>query len=59
MLKLGVIGISNKTDERRVPIHPDHIVRLPEQIRRQLVIEEGYGEVFGMVRPEETMKEND
>ena len=52
MLKLGVIGTSNKTDERRVPIHPDHFVRLPEPIRRQLIVEEGYGERFGMTDAE-------
>jgi alanine dehydrogenase len=45
---MGVIGTSNKEDERRVPIHPEHLTRLPEDIRRQLVFEEGYGAPFGI-----------
>ncbi len=44
----GVIGTSRKEDERRIPIHPEHLSRLPEQIRRQLVFEEGYGVPFGI-----------
>jgi len=48
MLKFGVIGTSRKEDERRVPIHPDHLMRLPEQIRRQLIFEEGYGIPFDL-----------
>ena len=48
LLKMGVIGTSKKEDERRVPIHPDHIMRLPENIRRQLVFEEGYGARFNI-----------
>ena len=47
-LKLGVIGTSGKEDERRVPIHPEHLPRLPESIRRQLHFEVGYGERFGV-----------
>lgn len=46
--KLGVIGTSKKMDEKRVPIHPDHLSRLPESIRKQLVFEEGYGLPFGV-----------
>ncbi|MFC1536258.1 N(5)-(carboxyethyl)ornithine synthase [Pseudomonadota bacterium] len=47
-LSLGVIGTSKKTDERRLPIHPEHISRIPEQLRRQLIFEEGYGAPFGI-----------
>ena len=47
MFKIGVVGTSKKENERRVPIHPDHLQRLPEQLRRQLVFERGYGEPFG------------
>ncbi|MDP8205266.1 MAG: N(5)-(carboxyethyl)ornithine synthase [Candidatus Electryonea clarkiae] len=47
-LKFGVIGTSRKKDERRVPIHPEHLPRLPEQVRRQLIFEEGYGVPFGI-----------
>ena len=45
-LTLGVIGTSKKPDERRVPIHPKHLSRVPEAIRRQLIFEEGYGAPF-------------
>lgn len=47
-LTLGVIGTSKKEDERRVPIHPAHLPRVPEDIRRQLIFEEGYGAPFGI-----------
>jgi len=47
-LTLGVIGTSRKVDEKRVPIHPDHLSRLPEDIRKQLIFEKGYGEPFGL-----------
>lgn len=51
-LKFGVIGTSRKEDERRIPIHPEHLMRLPEQIRRQLIFEEGYGTPFGITDSE-------
>ncbi|MDH5592266.1 MAG: NAD(P) transhydrogenase subunit alpha, partial [Gammaproteobacteria bacterium] len=47
-LTLGVIGTSKKEDERRLPIHPAHLARIPEQYRRQLVFEEGYGAPFNI-----------
>lgn len=47
-LTFGVIGTSKKVDEQRVPIHPEHLARLPEPIRRHLIFEEGYGAPFGM-----------
>ena len=31
-----------------MPIHPDHLPRLPEQARRCLIFEQGYGEPFGV-----------
>ena len=45
---VGVIGSSKKVDERRFPIHPGHLARIPEAIRRQLIFEEGYGVPFGI-----------
>lgn len=45
-LTMGVIGTSKKEDERRVPIHPEHLIRLPENIRRRLFFEKGYGTPF-------------
>ena len=44
----GVIGTSKKEAELRIPIHPEHLPRLPEHIRRQLIFEEGYGAPFGI-----------
>ncbi|MBT3233233.1 MAG: NAD(P) transhydrogenase subunit alpha [Calditrichaeota bacterium] len=44
----GVIGTSKKKDERRIPIHPEHLLRLPEKVRRQLIFEEGYGIPLGI-----------
>ncbi len=52
MLKFGVIGTSRKEDERRIPIHPEHLIRLPEEIRRQLIFEEGYGAPFDITDSE-------
>ena len=48
LLKMGVIGTSKKEDERRVPIHPEHLERIPENIRRQLIFEKGYGARFNI-----------
>lgn len=45
---VGVIGTSKKEDERRYPIHPAHLPRIPESLRRQLIFEEGYGAPFGI-----------
>ncbi len=47
-LKFGVIGTSRKADERRLPIHTDHLLRLPAAILRQLVFEKGYGAPLGV-----------
>ncbi len=49
---VGVIGTSKKEDEQRLPIHPDHLLRIPEELRRQLIFEEGYGAPFGIADSE-------
>lgn len=49
---VGVIGTSKKVDERRFPIHPEHLQRIPETLRRQLIFEEGYGTPFGIADSE-------
>lgn len=51
-LTMGVIGTSKKEDERRFPIHPRHLSRIPEALRRQLIFEEGYGQPFGITDSE-------
>lgn len=43
---IGIIGTSRKPDERRVPVHPEHLQRLPESVRRSMVFETGYGAPF-------------
>ena len=48
MKELGIIGTSQKQDERRLPIHPGHLQRIPESIRRRLIFEHGYGALFGV-----------
>ncbi|MBE0497439.1 MAG: NAD(P) transhydrogenase subunit alpha [Campylobacterales bacterium] len=48
LLTLGVIWTSRKEDERRIPIHPEHLARIPERIRRKMLFEEGYGKSFGL-----------
>ena len=47
-LTIGVIGTSRKTDERRYPIHPEHLLRIPENLRKQMVFEQGYGTAFNV-----------
>ncbi|MFY0654882.1 MAG: N(5)-(carboxyethyl)ornithine synthase [Cyclobacteriaceae bacterium] len=48
MNTIGVIGTSKKEDERRLPIHPDHLLRLPYKVRKNLVFEKGYGLPFNI-----------
>ena len=48
LLTVGVIGKSKKENEKRVPIHPEQIKRIPKKFRKQITFEEGYGERFGM-----------
>ncbi|WP_299211556.1 N(5)-(carboxyethyl)ornithine synthase [uncultured Aquimarina sp.] len=55
--KIGVIRTSKKEDERRVPIHPEHLERLPESIRRKLIFEKGYGKPFN-IEDEEIAKQS-
>jgi len=48
LLTVGVIGKSSKENEKRVPIHPEHIKDIPRRFREQITFEEGYGLRFGM-----------
>ena len=48
LLTLGVIGKSRKENEKRIPIHPEHIERIPEKLRKHITFEEGYGANFGV-----------
>lgn len=45
-MDIAVIGTSRKENEKRVPIHPDHIAWIPENIRSHLFFEKNYGHPF-------------
>jgi len=47
-LRIGVVRTSYKENERRLPIHTDHLVWIPERIRKSLVFETDYGSPFGL-----------
>ncbi|WP_150468510.1 N(5)-(carboxyethyl)ornithine synthase [Francisella sp. SYW-9] len=44
----GVISTSRKESEKRLPIHPEYLLKIPGDIRNNLVFETGYGESFGV-----------
>lgn len=48
LLTVGVFGTSRKKQEKRVPIHPDQLGWIDQEIRNHLFFEEGYGLPFGM-----------
>ncbi len=47
LLTLGVMARSVKENEHRLPIHPDHLSRVPDDLRARIYLERGYGERFG------------
>ncbi|MBT8230483.1 MAG: N(5)-(carboxyethyl)ornithine synthase [Bacteroidia bacterium] len=48
LLTVGVFGSSRRKQERRVPIHPDQLEWIDNELRNQLFFEEGYGLPFGL-----------
>ncbi len=48
LLTLGALATTRKPDERRLAIHPDHIERIDADLRANIILEEGYGERFGV-----------
>ncbi|MDN5761569.1 MAG: N(5)-(carboxyethyl)ornithine synthase [Microlunatus sp.] len=46
-LSLGIVANSHKPDERRLPIHPDHLSRIEPELRARMYLERGYGKLFG------------
>jgi len=48
LLDLGVIGSSAKENEHRLPLHPDHLPGLDEDLRARITLEHGYGAKFGV-----------
>ena len=47
-LSVGVMARSLKENERRLPLHPHHLGRIPDDLRESVYLERGYGERFGM-----------
>jgi alanine dehydrogenase len=47
-LSLGVVARSSKPDERRLPLHPHHLARVPEDLRGNVYLERGYGDRYGV-----------
>jgi alanine dehydrogenase len=47
-LRVGVMGQSLKENEKRLPLHPRHLDRIPEELREALYLERGYGRRFGL-----------
>ena len=48
LLSLGVMGRSLKENEHRLPLHPRHFARIPDELRDLIYLEHGYGERFGV-----------
>lgn len=51
-LTLGVVATSGKEDERRLAIHPRHLERIDADLRSRIVLERGYGHLFGFADDE-------
>jgi hypothetical protein len=41
-LSLGILARSRKPNERRLPIHPEHFVRIDHRVRRRIFLEHGF-----------------
>jgi alanine dehydrogenase len=48
LLDLGVIGTSAKENEHRLPLHPQHLAGLDEDLRARITLEHGYAQDFGV-----------
>jgi alanine dehydrogenase len=46
LLSLGVVGSSAKENECRLPLHPEHLARIPRTLRQRVTLEHGYGARF-------------
>ena len=47
-LSLGVVARSLKENERRLPLHPHHLARIPGDLRESIYLDTGYGHRFGL-----------
>ena len=48
LLTVAVLAHSRKENEHRLPIHPEHLARIDDDLRSQIFVEQGYGVPFGM-----------
>jgi alanine dehydrogenase len=46
-MRIGLFKTSLKENERRIPVYPEHLTRYPEDLRRKMVFETGYGSDYG------------
>ena len=51
LLTVGVMAHSRKENERRLPIHPEHLHEIDDDLRSRIFLEEGYGVPFGVSGP--------
>lgn len=47
-LTLGLLATSSKENELRLPIHPQHFDRIDADLRARIVLEQGYGDRYGV-----------
>lgn len=48
LLTVGVLARSRKENEHRLPIHPEHLGTIDDDLRSRVFLEQGYGAPFGM-----------
>ncbi|CAI9398915.1 MULTISPECIES: N(5)-(carboxyethyl)ornithine synthase [Aestuariimicrobium] len=48
LLTLGLISTSSMENERRLPVHPEHLSGLDPDLRAAITLEHGYGARFGV-----------
>lgn len=46
-MKIGVFGTSQKKNEKRIPIHPEHFDEIDESVLANMYFEENYAKDFG------------
>jgi alanine dehydrogenase len=51
-LTLAVMAVSRKENERRLPLDPRHLSRIPPELRARVFLESGYGVSFGVTDAE-------
>jgi alanine dehydrogenase len=47
-LSLGVVAVTHKENEHRLPIHPEHFDRIDSDVLDRIYLEQGYGAHFGI-----------